>query len=158
MLVWACTSRPTLSYNVCVTLSRVSLVGFCFWVHFLRYISLNEMLSTEKRGSEDQRRDSQRMDCCDTVVFTHTLSLFALFSQQWAEQGRERERVFLSVIKPFCGENSFWLAGPGSPVGGPGSPSGWAYALPGPPHSCAPVESCEIHRLGPNEFISLYEL
>ena len=82
------------------------------------------MLSTEKRGSEDQRRDSQRMDCCDTVVFTHTLSLFALFSQQWAEQGRERERVFLSVIKPFCGENSFWLAGPGSPVGGPGSQVG----------------------------------
>jgi hypothetical protein len=45
--------------------------------------------------------------------------------------------VFLSVIKPFCGEKLIliswaWL------------PSGWVYAL-----------SCQIHRLGPNLFISI---
>jgi hypothetical protein len=33
-------------------------------------------------------------------------------------------------------------------------PGGWAYALPGP-SMAAPLPSCEIHRLRPNEFISI---
>ena len=62
--------------------------------------------------------------------------------------------VFMSVIKPFCGKDSFWLAGPGSPVGGPSSQVGGP--IPSQAYQgCAPNQSCEIHRLGPNSFNSI---
>lgn len=58
--------------------------------------------------------------------------------------------VFLSLIRPFCGKNRIlidwaWL------------PREWAYALPGSlmPLHCALAQSCEILRLGPNEFIEI---
>ena len=71
------------------------------------------------------------------------------------EGAEEYFSVFLSVIKPFRGKkNSFWLAGPGSPVGVP---------MPSKARPCTPAQSCEIHifRLQWiyfNWLISLYEL
>ena len=56
--------------------------------------------------------------------------------------------VFRSVKKPFVGKNT-WLAGPGSPVGGP------TVCHSRPTYGCAPAQSCEIYRLGSKEFISI---
>ena len=49
--------------------------------------------------------------------------------------------VFLSVIKPFCGEELIWIDRALLPSWWAWLPSVWAYA-----------QSCEIHRLRPNEF------
>ena len=49
----------------------------------------------------------------------------------------------MSVIKPFCGEKLILIGWAWLPESAPGSQMG------------GPAESYKIHRLGPNEFISI---